>query len=209
MGQSQAKALAAQRDGRLASEIVPVPVADTMVEADGCIRETSLEKLAELKPVFKKDGTVTAGTTSPMTDGATALLVCSEGFLKRHGLEPLARVRSFAVAGCESGLMGLGPIHASRKALRRAGLTMDEIDVVEMNEAFAAQAEACRRELGIAPEKLNIDGGAIALGHPLGATGGRLVGTAARIMKRIKGRNALATQCIGGGMGIAMILEAA
>ena len=144
-----------------------------------------------------------------MTDGATALLVCSEAFLKRHKLEPLARIRSFAVAGCEADVMGLGPIYATRKALARAGLKIDDIDVVEMNEAFAAQAEACRRELGIPEARLNIDGGALALGHPLGATGGRLVGKAAQLMQRVKGRHALATQCIGGGMGIAMILDAA
>jgi acetyl-CoA acyltransferase len=206
---SQAKARAAQKKGLLAQEIAPYPLGDTTVAEDGCVRETTLEKLAELKTVFLKDGTVTAGTSSPMTDGASALLVCSEEFARRHGLDLLARVESFAVSGCAPGIMGMGPVEASRKAMSRAGLTMADIDIVEMNEAFAAQAEACRRQLDIPHEKLNVDGGAIALGHPLGATGGRLVGKAASLLRREKGRRALATQCIGGGMGIAMVLEAA
>ncbi|HEY0833333.1 MAG TPA: thiolase family protein [Azospirillum sp.] len=206
---SQAKAFAAQRDGRLAAEIVPITHAGTVVEHDGCVRDTSADKLATLKPAFLAGGTVTAGTSSPMTDGATALLVCGKDFADANGLEPMARVKSFAVSGCEAGVMGLGPIEACRKALARAGLTMADIDLVEMNEAFAAQAIACCRDLNIPDEKLNIDGGAIALGHPLGATGGRLVGKAAQLLKRTGGRHAIATQCIGGGMGIAMILEAA
>ncbi|WP_038384397.1 thiolase family protein [Bradyrhizobium elkanii] len=204
---SQKKALAAQADGRLAEEIVPIRVGDTMVDKDGCPRETSLERMAGLKPAFKEGGTVTAGTSAPMTDGATALLVCSDAFVSRHGLRPQAEVLSFAVSGCAAEVMGLGPIGASRKALSRAGLSIDNVDVVEMNEAFAAQAEACRRELGIPAAKLNVDGGAIALGHPLGATGGRLVGKAAQRLARGEGRYALATQCIGGGMGIAMVLK--
>ena len=206
---SQQKAFSAQQAGRLAAEIEPVVVGDLRVEHDGCVRDTSLEKMAALKAAFLEGGSVTAATSSPMTDGATALLVCSEAFLKRHDLEPLARIASFAVSGCVPGVMGLGPIESSRKALRRAGLRMQDIDVVEMNEAFASQAEACRRDLDIDPAKLNIDGGAIALGHPLGATGGRLVGKAAQLLKRQQGRYGLATQCIGGGMGIAMIIEAA
>jgi acetyl-CoA acyltransferase len=213
---SQAKAMKAQKEGKLADEIASfrventlVSVENTLVSNDGCVRETSMEKLADLKPAFKAGGTVTAGTSSPMTDGATAVLVCSESYLERRGLTPLARIRSFAVSGCSPGVMGLGPIESSRKALARAKLTMDDIDIVEMNEAFAAQAEACRRDLGIPEEKLNIDGGAIALGHPLGATGGRLVGKASQLLKREKAKYALATQCIGGGMGIAMVLEAA
>ena len=206
---SHTKAMQAQTGGRLAAEIVPVALGNTLVAEDGCVRKTSLEKLADLKPAFKADGTVTAGSSSPMTDGATAVLVCGESYLNRTGLAPLARIRGFAVSGCEPGVMGLGPIASSRKALARAGLTMKDIDIVEMNEAFAAQAEACRRDLEIPEEKLNIDGGAIAIGHPLGATGARLVGKAAQLLKREGGRYALATQCIGGGMGIAMILEAA
>ncbi len=206
---SQQKALAAQRDGRLAAEIAPVVVGDDIVAADGCVRETSLEKLASLKPAFMEGGTVTAGTSSPMADGATAVLVCTGAFAARHGLKPLARVASFAVSGCAPGIMGMGPVESSRKALKRAGIAIADVDIVEMNEAFASQAEACRRELDIPAERLNIDGGAIALGHPLGATGGRLVGKAATLLAREGGRYALATQCIGGGMGIAMVLEAA
>ncbi|MBI2719495.1 MAG: thiolase family protein [Rhizobiales bacterium] len=205
---SHMKARAAQKDGRLAAEIAPFTLAGQAVAEDGCVRDTSAEKLSELKTAFLADGTVTAGSSSPMTDGATALLVCSGDFAKRHKLEPLTRIASFAVSGCAPATMGLGPIGATRKALARASLTIKDIDIVEMNEAFAAQAEACRRELDIPEEKLNIDGGAIAIGHPLGATGGRLVGKAAQLLRRQKARRALATQCIGGGMGIAMILEA-
>ena len=206
---SHSKALAAQLAGRLAQEIEPFPLGDAAVSVDGCVRETTMEKLAALKPVFLECGTVTAGSSSPMTDGASALLVCGEDFAKNHGLDLLARIDSFAVSGCAPGIMGMGPVEASRKAMQRAGVTMTDVDVVEMNEAFAAQAEACRRQLAIPEEKLNIDGGALALGHPLGATGGRLVGKAAQLLRRVKGRRALATQCIGGGMGIAMIIEAA
>ena len=206
---SQQKAYRAQQAGHLAAEIEPYALGDVLVEHDGCVRDTSLEKMASLKPAFMAGGTVTAATSSPMTDGATALLVCSEGFLKSHGLKPLARIASFAISGCAPGVMGLGPIESSRKALQRAGLRMADIDVVEMNEAFASQAEACRRDLDIDPAKLNIDGGAIALGHPLGATGARLVGKAAQLLQREGGRYGLATQCIGGGMGVAMVIERA
>lgn len=206
---SHSKARAAQLDGRLAAEIAPYVRNGDNIADDGCVRETTLEKLRELKTVFLKDGTVTAGSSSPMTDGATAVLVCSEAFAVRNGLEPLARVASFAVSGCAPEIMGMGPVESTRKALTRAGLTIGDIDIVEMNEAFAAQAEACRRELDIPPEKLNIDGGALALGHPLGATGTRLVGKASMLLKREGGKYALTTQCIGGGMGVAMVLEAA
>ncbi len=205
---SHAKALTARNAGRLTNEITTYQAGDVLVSEDGCPRSTTLEKLGELKTVFLKDGTVTAGSSSPMTDGATAVLVCTEDFLHRHNLEPLARIESFAVSGCAPEIMGMGPVEASRKAMARAGITMDDIDIVEMNEALAAQSEACRRELNIPEEKLNLDGGALALGHPLGATGGRLVGKAATLLQREKGRRALATQCIGGGMGIAMLLEA-
>ena len=207
--ESHQKALAAQRDGRLGEEIAPYDFDETVVADDGCVRDTPMEKMADLKPVFLEGGSVTAASSSPMTDGSAAVLVCGEDFLKRHRLEPLARVAGFAVSGCEPGVMGLGPIESSRKAMQRAGITMDDIGVVEMNEAFASQAEACRRALKIDPAKLNRDGGAIALGHPLGATGARLVGKCATLLKRDGGRYGLATQCIGGGMGIAMVLEAA
>ena len=203
---SQRKAAAAQADGRLAAEIAPVGA----VDRDGCIRgETSPEKLAGLKPAFKADGSVTAGNSSPLTDGASATLVCSEEFVRRHDLTPLARVAGYAVSGCAPEIMGIGPVEATRKALARAGISAGELDVIEMNEAFAVQVLACCRELGIDPESLNRDGGAIALGHPLGATGARLVGKAAQLLKRDGGRYGLATQCIGGGQGIALVLEAA
>jgi acetyl-CoA acyltransferase len=188
---------------------VPIRANGAMVEADGCIRpDTSPEALAGLKPAFDQNGTVTAGTSSPLTDGAAAVLVCSEDYAEKHGLEPIARIRSVAVAGCAAEIMGIGPVAASRKALERAGLEVADIEVVELNEAFASQAIACVQELGIDPETLNLDGGALALGHPLGATGARITGKAAEIMRREGRRHALATQCIGGGQGIATVLEA-
>ncbi|MDM4769591.1 thiolase family protein [Solimonas sp. SE-A11] len=208
--ESQQKAAAAQAEGRLAREIAPVQTADGLVDSDGCLRpQTTLEGLAGLKPAFRADGSVTAGTSSPLTDGAAAVLVCSEDFAKRHGLEILARIRAVAVAGCGPEVMGMGPVPATRKALERAGLKIEDIDIVEINEAFGSQAAACLRELGIDRAKVNLDGGALALGHPLGATGARITGKAAQLLKREGKRYALATQCIGGGQGIATILEAA
>jgi acetyl-CoA acyltransferase len=205
---SQQRAAAATAAGNLAAEIVPISSKNGTVERDGCLRpETSAAGLAQLKPAFSKDGTVTAGTSSPLTDGASAVLVCSEDYASRHGITPLARILGVAVAGCAPELMGIGPVAATRKALKRASLDMAAIDVVELNEAFASQALACARDLGINDEILNIDGGAIALGHPLGATGARIVGKAASLLQRVGGRYALATQCIGGGQGIATILE--
>ncbi|MBD2767419.1 thiolase family protein [Hymenobacter sp. BT664] len=206
---SQAKAATALASGALADELVPVQLPDgTIVTQDGCLRPaTSLEGLAALKPAFAPDGTVTAGTSSPLTDGAAAVLVVSEAFLRRHNLTPLAQLRAVAVAGVAPEVMGLGPVPATGKALTRAGLRLADIDVVELNEAFAAQALACQQELGIAADKLNLDGGAIALGHPLGATGARITGKAASLLGRTGGRYALATQCIGGGQGIATVLE--
>ncbi|HKU96899.1 MAG TPA: thiolase family protein, partial [Vineibacter sp.] len=171
---SQRKAAAAREAGRLTDEITPVLTADGVVDVDGCIRpNTTLDGLAGLKPAFRPDGTVTAGTSSPFTDGAAAVLVCSQDYAAAHGLAVLARVRAVAVAGCPPEVMGMGPVPATRKALARAGLTIDDIDIVEINEAFGSQAVACLRELGIPHEKVNIDGGAIAIGHPLGATGAR------------------------------------
>jgi acetyl-CoA acyltransferase len=204
---SQAKAAAAQSEGRLADEIVPVETRDGVVDKDGCIRPET-DKEAGLKPAFREGGSVTAGTSSPLTDGAAAVLVCSEDYAEKQGLEPLARLRSIAVAGCAPEIMGIGPVAATRKALERAGLTLGDIDIIEMNEAFASQVIACHRELQFDYAKTNLDGGAIALGHPLGATGARITGKAAQIMKREKAKLALATQCIGGGQGIATILEA-
>jgi len=207
--ESHRKAAEAQQEGRLDAEIVPITANGKTVERDGCIRpETTAEGLAGLKPAFQQDGTVTAGTSSPLTDGAAALLVCSAEYAKAHGLTPLARVKSIAVAGCAPEVMGMGPVEASRKALARAGISVRDLDVVELNEAFASQALACMRELGLDEAKVNKDGGAIALGHPLGATGARITGKAAQILAREGGRYALATQCIGGGQGIATVLEA-
>lgn len=207
--ESQRRAAAARAEGRLDDEIVPVEAGGARIGSDGCIREdTSLEGLADLKPAFTEGGTVTAGTSSPLTDGAAAVVVCSEEYAGEHGMQPLARVKSVAVSGCAPEVMGLGPVGASRKALERAGIGAGDVDVVELNEAFAAQAIACMRDLDLAHEKVNLDGGAIALGHPLGATGARITGKAAALLKREGGRYALATQCIGGGQGIATVLEA-
>lgn len=205
---SQAKAIAATDDGRLADELVPIRIEGAAIREDGCLRrDATAESLAALKPSFDAAGTVTAGTSSPLTDGAAAVLVCSEAYAERANLSPLARVKSVAVSGCAPDVMGIGPVAASRKALARAGIDLAEVEVVELNEAFAAQALACVRELGIAADTLNLDGGALALGHPLGATGARIVGKAAALLERTGGRYALATQCIGGGQGIATVLE--
>jgi acetyl-CoA acyltransferase len=206
---SHQRAHAAREAGRFADEIVAITGRKGTVTADGCIRpDTTLESLAGLKPAFSTEGVVTAGTSSPLTDGAAALLVCSEDYARRNGLDVLAAIRSMAVCGCDPEVMGIGPVGATRKALQRAGIEADQLDVVELNEAFASQALACMRDLRLSPDTVNIDGGAIALGHPLGATGARIVGKAASLLRREKGRYALATQCIGGGQGIATILEA-
>jgi acetyl-CoA acyltransferase len=205
---SQQKAAAAQAAGHFTDELVAMPTTGGLVESDGCPRpQTTLEDLAKLKPAFDAQGTVTAGTSSPLTDGACAVLVCSEAFARTHKLPVLAKVIASAVAGCAPEIMGMGPVPATLKALARAGLKMGDIDVVEINEAFASQALACLRELDVDLARVNIDGGAIALGHPAGATGARLVGKAAQILSRSGGRYALATQCIGGGQGITTILE--
>lgn len=206
---SHQRATAAQAAGKFADEIVAITGKKGTVSADGCIRpETTLESLAELKPAFNAQGVVTAGTSSPLTDGASAVLVCSEDYAKRHNLDVLAAIRSIAVCGCDPEIMGIGPVGSSLKALSRAGIEAAQLDVVELNEAFASQSIACMRELGLDAAKVNIDGGAIALGHPLGATGARIVGKAASLLKREGGKFALATQCIGGGQGIATVLEA-
>ena len=206
---SHARAAAAQSEGRFDDEIVPIHDNETAVATDGCIRPgTDLDGLAELKPAFLEEGTVTAATSSPLTDGASATLVCSETYASEHDLPVLARIRSIAVAGCAPEIMGIGPVVASRKALDRAGLAVGDIDIVELNEAFAAQALACARDLELDLDRVNIDGGAIALGHPLGATGARITGKAAALLKREGKQFALASQCIGGGQGIATVLEA-
>jgi acetyl-CoA acyltransferase len=207
---SQQKAYAAQQQGRLADEIIAIDTPDFgRVDQDGCIRpDTNAEALAKLPPAFQANGSVTAGTSSPLTDGAAAVLVCSEEYADAHGLDKLARIKSTAVSGCAPEIMGIGPVGATGKALQRAGLELDDIDIVELNEAFAAQSIAVLAAMPIALHKLNLDGGAIALGHPLGASGARITGKAASLLKRENKRYALATQCIGGGQGIATILEA-
>jgi acetyl-CoA acyltransferase len=206
---SHAKAAAAREQGRLAAEIVPILTPAGLVTEDGCIRPgTNAQALAGLKPSFREDGSVTAGTSSPLTDGASATLICSAEFARAHGLVVLAKIRSAAVAPVAPELMGIGPIPASRKALARAGIDAGALDVIEINEAFASQAIACIRDLRLDEARVNLDGGGLAIGHPLGATGARLVGKAAALLQRTGGRYALATQCIGGGQGIATVLEA-
>ncbi|MDP3813970.1 thiolase family protein [Pseudomonas sp.] len=205
--ESHAKAASAHERGLFVDEIVPIETPAGLVSADGCIRPgTHLDALAQLKPAF--GGTVTAGTASPLTDGSAALLVCSEAFARRHQLQIFARIKTVAVGGCAPEIMGMGPVVATRKVLQRAGLSIEDIDLVEINEAFASQSIACVRELGLDMAKVNLDGGALALGHPLGATGARITGKAATLLRRTGGRYAIATQCIAGGQGVATLLEA-
>jgi 3-oxoadipyl-CoA thiolase len=206
---------AAQMAGRFADEVVPIEVpgakgATTLFDRDEHPRpDTTLEQLAALKPAFRRDGSgsVTAGNSSGINDGAAALLVTSAARARELGLRPIARMVASAVAGVEPATMGLGPIPASRKALERAGLSVGEMDLVELNEAFAAQALPVIRELGLDPEKVNVNGGAIAIGHPLGASGARLVATLVHEMRRRGARYGLATMCIGVGQGIASVWE--
>lgn len=207
--ESQKKAQAARIAGKFKDEIVPINTGKEIVTEDGTIRaETTVEGLAGLKPAFDASGSVTAGTSSPLTDGTAACLVTSLDYAKAHKLSILAKIRAVSVAGCAPEIMGIGPVTATQRALKRAGLSIDDMDIIELNEAFAAQALACIRDLNIDPQKVNLDGGAIALGHPLGATGARITGKAAALLKREGKKFALATQCIGGGQGIATILEA-
>ena len=189
----------------MSGEIVPV----AGVSADGCIRpDTTPEDLAGLNPAFDVYGSITAGTSSPLTDGAAVVIVTSEDYAKKNNLPILARIKSMAVTGLEPAVMGLGPVSASKLALERAGIKASDLDIIEINEAFAAQSIPCCNELGFDMSKVNIEGGAIALGHPLGASGARITGKAAMLLAREKGKYALATACIGGGMGIATVLEA-
>ena len=207
--ESQTRATKAQSEGKFKDEIIPVQGEGGMVDADGCIRpDTTANGLAGLKPAFKETGTVTAGTSSPLTDGASAVLVCSEDYATKNGLDPIARILSTALSGCAPEIMGIGPVEATNKALARARMTLDQMDIIELNEAFAAQSLAVVHDLGLDLSKTNIDGGAIALGHPLGASGARITGKAATLLKRENKKYALATMCMGGGQGIATILEA-
>jgi len=203
---SHQKAAAAQDGNFFENEIIPV---DGIV-VDGCVRpETSLESMSKLKPAFNKDGVVTAATSSPLTDGAAAVLVCSADYANNNDLEILAYIRGMAVSGCAPEIMGIGPVLSSQKALERAGINLEDVDIIEMNEAFAAQSLACVEELGIDMSKLNIHGGAIAMGHPLGASGARITGKAASLLKETGKRYALSTMCVGGGQGCATVLERA
>ncbi len=208
---SQKKAAAAQKAGKFKDEIVPVTLTtrkgDVTVSEDEYIRgDTSAEALAKLRPAFSKDGTVTAGNASGINDGAAALVVMSATEAAKRGLTPLARIASFATAGVDPAVMGSGPIPASKKALARAGWKTDDLDLIEANEAFAAQACAVNKELGLDPSKVNVNGGAIAIGHPIGASGARILTTLLYEMGRRDAKKGLATLCIGGGMGVAMCL---
>ena len=209
---SQQKASAAQKAGRFQSEIVAVTVkgrkGDVVVSEDEYIRhDASLEAMAKLRPAFTKDGTVTAGNASGINDGAAALVVLAASEAAKRGLTPLARIAAFATAGVDPALMGTGPIPASRKALARAGWKVEDLDLIEANEAFAAQACAVNKDLGWDPAKVNVNGGAIAIGHPIGASGARILVTLLAEMARRDAHKGLATLCIGGGMGVAMCVE--
>ncbi|HMF68618.1 MAG TPA: acetyl-CoA C-acetyltransferase [Phyllobacterium sp.] len=209
---SQNKAEAAQKAGKFKDEIVPFTVktrkGDVVVADDEYIRHgATLESLAKLRPAFDKDGTVTAGNASGLNDGAAAVVLMSEEEAKRRGIKPLARIASWATAGVDPSIMGTGPIPASRKALEKAGWTADDLDLVEANEAFAAQACAVNKDLGFNPDIVNVNGGAIAIGHPIGASGARVLNTLLFELKRRNGTKGLATLCIGGGMGVALCVE--
>jgi 3-oxoadipyl-CoA thiolase len=214
--ESQRRAAAAIASGRFTDEIVPVPLPPArkgkepgLFAVDEHPRpDTTLEALAKLRPAFRSGGTVTAGNSSGVNDGAAALLLATPEGARRHGLRPLARIVSIGVAGVEPAVMGLGPIPATRMALSRAGLSVNDIDLIELNEAFAAQAIPCISELGLDPERVNVNGGAIALGHPLGASGARLLTTLVHELRRRNGRYGLATMCVGVGQGVRTIIEA-
>lgn len=206
---SHQKAAKAQEAGHFGKEILAF---NDLSLDDSVRKDSSLEQLAKLKPVFKQDGSVTAATSSPHTDGASLVVLASEDYPQKHNLPVLARVKAFAGSGCEPEIMGIGPVSAIQKALSRAGLSMNDIGVVELNEAFAVQTLSVLKELdrlglSVAPEKLNLDGGAIALGHPLGASGARITGKVAQLLQRTGQKYGLASMCIGGGQGVAIVLE--
>ena len=209
--QSQEKYAAALAAGKWADELIPVEITEnkepTIVDIDEHPRQTSLEKLAALKPAFAKDGSVTAGNSSGINDGAAAVLLASEEAVKLFNLKPLARVAGMGIAGVDPSIMGIGPVPATQKALQRAGLNVNQLDQIELNEAFAAQALACMRDLQLDPSKVNVNGGAIALGHPLGCSGSRITATLLHEMRRSKSRYGLATMCVGVGQGAAIVYE--
>ena len=209
---SQNKAEAAQKAGKFDEEIIPFTIktrkGDVVVDKDEYIRHgASLDAMAKLKPAFTRDGSVTAGNASGLNDGAAAVLLMSAAEAEKRGLEPLARIASYATAGLDPSIMGVGPIFASRKALEKAGWKVDDLDLIEANEAFAAQALAVNKDMGWDPAKVNVNGGAIAIGHPIGASGARVLNTLIFEMKRRDAKKGLATLCIGGGMGVALCLE--
>lgn len=212
---SQQKAAASQKSGRLAKEIIPIEIARRKQEPltfdqDEFIRhDTSLEALAKLRTVFKENGTVTAGNASGLNDGSAAVIVASEDAVKKYDLQPMARIVASAVVGVEPRIMGIGPVGASHKALKKAGLTLDDIGVIELNEAFSAQSLACTRELGLADDdpRVNPNGGAIAIGHPLGVSGTRITHSLAVELHEKNARYGLATMCVGLGQGYAVVIE--
>ncbi len=211
---SQAKAAKAQADGKFVGEIIPVTIkgrkGDTIVDKDEFIRgDSTFDVLSKLRPAFKPDGTVTAGNASGLNDGAAAVVLMTRGEAEKRGLKPLATIKSWATAGVDPKIMGTGPIPASTKALEKAGWTHTQLDLIEANEAFAAQAISVNRGMGWDEAKVNVNGGAIAIGHPIGASGTRILTTLLHEMQRQDAKKALATLCIGGGMGIAMCVEAA
>ena len=212
--ETQRRCQAAREAGRFADEIVPIEVparkgAVRVLETDEHPRDgVTMESLAKLKPVFRKDGTVHAGNASGITDGAAAMMVLSEDKAEALGVEPMARIVAYSSAGVDPAIMGIGPVPAIRKLLKKTELTLDDIDLIELNEAFAAQVLACQRELDLDLNRLNVNGGAIALGHPIGATGARVVVTLVHEMRRRKAKRGIATLCISGGMGLALLVEA-
>jgi len=211
--ESQHRCEQARKEGRFRAEVVPVEVKGRKGEVDRISTDehprdgVTLDSLQKLAPVFRKDGTVHAGNSSGITDGAAAVVVLSEETAKGLGVEPMTRIVAYASAGVDPAVMGIGPVPAVRKLLEKTGLRLEDIDLIELNEAFAAQVIACHRELGFDPERLNVNGGAIALGHPIGATGARIVVTLAHEMLRRKSKRGIATLCISGGMGLALLLE--
>ncbi len=205
---SHQKAAAAQKEGKFIDEIIPIETPNGVVAADDLIRgDITPEALAKLKPVFEKTGSVTAATASPFTDGASAVLVTSEAFAEENNLPVLATIIATATSGCDPEIMGIGPVDAIDKALKRAGLTLDQIDIIELNEAFSPQSMSVIEEAGLDESKVNIDGGALAIGHALGASGARITGKAAKLLEREDKRYAMSVMCIGGGMGICTIME--
>lgn len=207
--ESHLKAVKADSEGNFSDELVSITSKGGEISQDDCIRpDSTLVSMSNLKPAFVDGGSVTAATSSPLTDGAVFSLICSEEFAKSHSLSPIAAIVSGAVTGCHPELMGLGPISSTKLAIERAGWGISDIDVFELNEAFSSQSIACIRELGLNPEIVNIDGGALAIGHPLGASGARIVCKAASILHRTGKQRAMASMCIGGGMGISIALEA-